>query len=90
MDTDDYAAIDDQNLFSCAICGLSEADSSNLTTQNTLQTNATVGCGHQLCVYHHLLFRGAMHIRPLHIFANLRLLFTSSSSLHLFAPISHE
>ncbi|KAL7533423.1 hypothetical protein ACHAWF_004489 [Thalassiosira exigua] len=47
MEPDDYA--DDQNLFSCAICGLSEGDSSNLTTQNTLQTNATVGCGHQFC-----------------------------------------
>lgn len=44
-----YDIADDQNLFSCAICGLSEGDSSNLTTQNTLQTNATVGCGHQFC-----------------------------------------
>ena len=43
-----YDITDDQNLFSCAICGLTEGDSSNLTTQNTLQTNATVGCGHQL------------------------------------------
>ena len=43
-----YDVTDDQNLFSCAICGLTEGDSSNLTTQNTLQTNATVGCGHQL------------------------------------------
>ena len=43
-----YDGADDQNLFSCAICGLTEGDSSNLTTQNTLQTNATVGCGHQL------------------------------------------
>ncbi|KAL7538195.1 hypothetical protein ACHAXR_008356 [Thalassiosira sp. AJA248-18] len=47
MEPDDIA--DDQNLFSCAICGLSEGDSQNLTTQNTLQTNATVGCGHQFC-----------------------------------------
>mmetsp|Transcript_32377 Transcript_32377/g.64431 ORF Transcript_32377/g.64431 Transcript_32377/m.64431 type:complete len:300 (-) Transcript_32377:192-1091(-) len=47
MEPDDIA--DDQNFFSCAICGLSEGDSSNLTTQNTLQTNATVGCGHQFC-----------------------------------------
>lgn len=44
-----YDGADDQNLFSCAICGLTEGDSSNLTTQNTLQTNATVGCGHQFC-----------------------------------------
>ena len=48
MEHDDIA--DDLHLFSCAICGLSEGDSSNLTTQNTLQTNATVGCGHQLYV----------------------------------------
>lgn len=33
--------------FQCAICGVSEQDSSNLT-QSALQTNATVGCGHQL------------------------------------------
>lgn len=46
MEPDDAA--DDQTFFSCAICGLSEGDVSNLTTQNTLQTNATVGCGHQL------------------------------------------
>ncbi|KAL3822198.1 hypothetical protein ACHAXA_008214 [Cyclostephanos tholiformis] len=46
MEHDDNA----DDLFSCAICGLSEGDSSNLTTQNTLQTNATVGCGHQLYV----------------------------------------
>ena len=48
MDSYDDGNADDQNLFSCAICGLTEGDSSNLTTQNTLQTNATVGCGHQL------------------------------------------
>lgn len=46
MEVDDGT---DQSLFSCAICGLSEGDSSNLTSQNTLQTNATVGCGHQFC-----------------------------------------
>ncbi|KAL9182238.1 hypothetical protein ACHAXT_012890 [Thalassiosira profunda] len=40
---------DPGDLFSCAICGLSEGDSSNLTTQNALQTNAAVGCGHQFC-----------------------------------------
>jgi len=34
--------------FQCAICGVSEQDSSNLT-QSALQTNATVGCGHQFC-----------------------------------------
>jgi len=46
------AAYDDQNtnaLFSCAICGLSEGDSSNLTSQNTLLTNTVVNCGHQFC-----------------------------------------
>lgn len=40
---------DDDDLFRCAICGTAEGDSSNLTTQNSLQTNATVGCGHQFC-----------------------------------------
>ena len=47
------AAYDDPNntnaLFSCAICGLSEGDSSNLTSQNTLLTNTVVNCGHQFC-----------------------------------------
>jgi hypothetical protein len=37
-------------LFRCVLCGISEGDSSNLTTQQSqLQTNATVGCGHQFC-----------------------------------------
>uniref|UniRef100_A0A7S1GHB7 RING-type domain-containing protein n=1 Tax=Cyclophora tenuis TaxID=216820 RepID=A0A7S1GHB7_CYCTE len=40
---------DDDDLFRCAICGTAEGDSSNLTTQSSLQTNATVGCGHQFC-----------------------------------------
>ena len=40
---------DDLSLFICSICGVSEGDSSNLT-QSVLQTNATVGCGHQLYV----------------------------------------
>lgn len=39
-DADDY-------LFSCAICGTTEGD--NLTSTTTLQTNATVKCGHQFC-----------------------------------------
>jgi hypothetical protein len=39
---------DDDDLFRCAICGTAEGDSSNLTTQSSLQTNVTVGCGHQL------------------------------------------
>jgi CDK-activating kinase assembly factor MAT1 len=39
----------DDALFSCAICGTSEGDSSNLTSQSSLQTNATVRCGHQFC-----------------------------------------
>ena len=41
----------EDDFFRCAICGVSEGDSSNLTTQSSLQTNATVGCGHQLYVY---------------------------------------
>jgi hypothetical protein len=39
----------EDDLFSCAICGVKEGDSSNLTSQNNLQTNATVRCGHQFC-----------------------------------------
>lgn len=39
---------EEDDLFRCAICGTAEGDSSNLTTQSSLQTNATVGCGHQL------------------------------------------
>lgn len=45
--------MDDQDqqddLFRCALCGIAEHDSSNLTSQSSLQTNATVGCGHQFC-----------------------------------------
>ena len=40
---------EDDDLFRCALCGTSESDASNLTTQSALQTNATVGCGHQFC-----------------------------------------
>jgi CDK-activating kinase assembly factor MAT1 len=40
---------DDYDLFSCAICGTTEGDSSNLTSTTSLQTNATVKCGHQFC-----------------------------------------
>lgn len=39
----------DEYLFRCAICGTAETDSSNLSSQTTLQTNATVRCGHQFC-----------------------------------------
>ena len=44
---DDYR--DQEDLFRCAICGIAEGDSSNLTSQSQLQTNGTVGCGHQFC-----------------------------------------
>lgn len=40
---------DDDDLFRCAVCGISEGDSSNFT-QSNLQTNAAVGCGHQFCM----------------------------------------
>ena len=40
---------DDDLLFRCALCGIAEGDSSNLSSQQQLQTNATVGCGHQFC-----------------------------------------
>ena len=39
---------DEDDLFRCAICGISESDSSNLTSQQ-LQTNTAVRCGHQFC-----------------------------------------
>eukprot|EP00591_Stephanopyxis_turris_P000739 CAMPEP_0195512854 /NCGR_PEP_ID=MMETSP0794_2-20130614/4667_1 /TAXON_ID=515487 /ORGANISM="Stephanopyxis turris, Strain CCMP 815" /LENGTH=325 /DNA_ID=CAMNT_0040640731 /DNA_START=21 /DNA_END=998 /DNA_ORIENTATION=- len=39
---------EESQLFRCAVCGVTEGDSSNLT-QSQLQTNATVGCGHQFC-----------------------------------------
>mmetsp|Transcript_7292 Transcript_7292/g.10320 ORF Transcript_7292/g.10320 Transcript_7292/m.10320 type:complete len:305 (+) Transcript_7292:191-1105(+) len=42
-------AEDDDDLFRCAICGVSESDSSNLTSQSSLLTNIAVGCGHQFC-----------------------------------------
>jgi len=38
-----------EDLFRCAICGTAEGDSSNLSSQTSLQTNATVRCGHQFC-----------------------------------------
>lgn len=40
---------DDSDSFCCAICGIREGDSSNLN-QSSLQTNATVRCGHQFCM----------------------------------------
>ena len=40
---------DEGDLFRCAICGVAEGDSSNLTSQNNLQTNANIRCGHQFC-----------------------------------------
>ncbi|GAX23569.1 CDK-activating kinase assembly factor MAT1 [Fistulifera solaris] len=39
----------EEDLFRCAICGTTEGDSSNLTSQASLMTNATVKCGHQFC-----------------------------------------
>jgi hypothetical protein len=39
---------EEEDFFRCVVCGTAEGDSSNLTTQSSLQTNATVGCGHQL------------------------------------------
>lgn len=39
---------EDEDQISCAVCGVTEGDASNLT-QSQLQTNATVGCGHQFC-----------------------------------------
>lgn len=40
---------DDLDLFSCALCGIGVNDSSNLT-ENALQTNTNVKCGHQFCM----------------------------------------
>jgi CDK-activating kinase assembly factor MAT1 len=36
-------------LLRCAVCGTTEGDASNLSSHTTLQTNATVGCGHMFC-----------------------------------------
>ncbi|OEU20681.1 hypothetical protein FRACYDRAFT_267725 [Fragilariopsis cylindrus CCMP1102] len=47
MNMDDHQ--EQEDLFSCAICGIAEGDSSNLTSQSQLQNNSTVGCGHQFC-----------------------------------------
>ena len=33
----------------CAVCGTTEGDAANLSSQTTLQTNATVRCGHMFC-----------------------------------------
>lgn len=40
---------DELELSCCAICGKMEGDSSNLTSQSTLETNAVPSCGHQFC-----------------------------------------
>jgi len=48
MDDDNTGG--DDYLFRCAKCGTGEGDANNLTSQASLQTNATVGCGHQLYV----------------------------------------
>mmetsp|Transcript_7520 Transcript_7520/g.9820 ORF Transcript_7520/g.9820 Transcript_7520/m.9820 type:complete len:292 (+) Transcript_7520:56-931(+) len=40
---------EEEDLFRCAICGTAEGDASNLSSQASLQTNATVRCGHQFC-----------------------------------------
>lgn len=43
-------AEDEENFIArCAICGMTEGDASNLSSQTTLQTNATVRCGHAFC-----------------------------------------
>lgn len=43
-------ADDEENLvLRCALCGTTEGDASNLSSQTTLQTNATVRCGHMFC-----------------------------------------
>lgn len=39
---------DEQDLHRCAICGVTEGDAANLA-KDSLQTNATVRCGHQFC-----------------------------------------
>lgn len=43
-------AEDEENfILRCALCGTTEGDASNLSSQTTLQTNATVRCGHAFC-----------------------------------------
>ena len=41
---------DEDDLICCAICGRTEGDSANLSSQMNLQTNTAVRCGHQLYV----------------------------------------
>jgi CDK-activating kinase assembly factor MAT1 len=41
---------DEDELFRCAICGITEGDSSNLSSQTSLMTNADIRCGHQFCI----------------------------------------
>jgi hypothetical protein len=50
VDNNNLNVIENQQdyLFRCAICGTAEGDSSNLSSNISLQTNATVRCGHQL------------------------------------------
>ena len=50
IETSDINVLENQHdyLFRCAICGTAEGDSSNLSSNISLQTNATVRCGHQL------------------------------------------
>mmetsp|Transcript_10216 Transcript_10216/g.24554 ORF Transcript_10216/g.24554 Transcript_10216/m.24554 type:complete len:311 (-) Transcript_10216:141-1073(-) len=48
-DQDDYDENENDELERCALCDQLEADSTNLTSQSTLQTNATPTCGHQFC-----------------------------------------
>ena len=41
---------DEENLvLRCALCGTTEGDASNLSSQTTLQNNNRVGCGHAFC-----------------------------------------
>eukprot|EP00977_Amphora_coffeiformis_P023910 scaffold14699_cov170-Amphora_coffeaeformis.AAC.7 len=40
---------EDTFVLRCAVCGTTEGDAANLSSQTTLQTNATVRCGHMFC-----------------------------------------
>lgn len=45
MDADD----EENFVVRCALCGTTEGDASNLSSQTTLQTNTNVRCGHMFC-----------------------------------------
>ena len=77
----------DDLLFRCAICGVAEGDSSNLTSQNTLQTNATVRCGHQLYVSFCFCFAFVFFCVCVRVVSNIQYSLSLSLSLSLLISL---